>query len=140
VVSLRTISGHRDTGLTACPGQKLYDKLPSIRKGATNIGLPKIYKPSQSPNTLEHGVNSVHYRANLSGKLDWWIEIRNEAGTLVRRLSGHSKKLDRRWKGKDDAGLPVPAGEYTAEMGAENDAGKIARPKTFSLTVEVPIP
>ncbi|KRF17703.1 hypothetical protein ASG90_04935 [Nocardioides sp. Soil797] len=31
-VSLPRIDGHRDTNETACPGQKLYDKLPVIRK------------------------------------------------------------------------------------------------------------
>jgi hypothetical protein len=30
-VVLRTISGHRDVGSTACPGENLYAKLPAIR-------------------------------------------------------------------------------------------------------------
>jgi hypothetical protein len=39
VVTLNEVSGHRDVGLTACPGQNLYDKLSTIRvvaKGAQN--------------------------------------------------------------------------------------------------------
>ncbi|QIX26057.1 hypothetical protein ncot_05155 [Nocardioides sp. JQ2195] len=31
-VKLPRIDGHRDTNQTACPGQKLYDKLPTIRR------------------------------------------------------------------------------------------------------------
>lgn len=33
-VRLPTIAGHRDTNLTACPGQHLYDQLPRIRRRA----------------------------------------------------------------------------------------------------------
>ena len=29
--SFRTVSGHRDAAATACPGQRLYDRLPAIR-------------------------------------------------------------------------------------------------------------
>ena len=31
---LRVIDGHRDTNDTACPGQRLYDRLPGIRRVA----------------------------------------------------------------------------------------------------------
>jgi hypothetical protein len=39
---LRTISGHRDAGQTACPGNRLYEMLPKIRKDvAATIGTGK---------------------------------------------------------------------------------------------------
>lgn len=139
VVTLRTISGHRDTGYTTCPGQKLYDKLPAIRKGATNIGLPKIYNPRRNPKTLVQGENDIRFRAKLSGTLDWWIEISDESDTVVRRLTGTGTKIDRRWKGKS-GGVPVPPGDYTAVVGAENAAGATARTAKLSLTVELPLP
>jgi hypothetical protein len=34
VVTLRTIDGHRDTNETACPGERLYDRLPDVRRRA----------------------------------------------------------------------------------------------------------
>ncbi|MGZ5404173.1 MAG: N-acetylmuramoyl-L-alanine amidase [Nocardioides sp.] len=37
VVALPVIDGHRDTNLTACPGQHLYDALPKIRRRAHRI-------------------------------------------------------------------------------------------------------
>lgn len=33
-VRLRTIDGHRDTNETACPGERLYDRLPDVRRRA----------------------------------------------------------------------------------------------------------
>jgi hypothetical protein len=41
-VFLRAVSGHRDTGLTTCPGQRLYDMIPAIARRVAALGLPKI--------------------------------------------------------------------------------------------------
>ena len=44
VVTLRAISGHRDTGPTECPGNGAYALLPSIaRARVAQTGLPKLY-------------------------------------------------------------------------------------------------
>jgi hypothetical protein len=32
MIHLPAIDGHRDTNDTACPGQRLYDRLPGIRR------------------------------------------------------------------------------------------------------------
>ena len=34
---LPVIDGHRDTNDTACPGQRLYDRLPTIRRRAARL-------------------------------------------------------------------------------------------------------
>ena len=44
-VFLRTVSGHRDTGFTDCPGSALYGLLNSIGGEVARIGLPKLYAP-----------------------------------------------------------------------------------------------
>ena len=44
-VRLRAVSGHRDTGLTSCPGNRLYRLLGSISRRVTRIGLPKLWSP-----------------------------------------------------------------------------------------------
>ena len=44
-VVLRAVSGHRDTGLTTCPGDLLYAKLDTIAAKTQAIGLPKLYEP-----------------------------------------------------------------------------------------------
>src|SRR5215475_5669889 len=46
MVTLRTISGHRDTGYTSCPGSQLYGELPSIARAVSQTGNPKMYFPA----------------------------------------------------------------------------------------------
>ena len=44
-VFLRTVSGHRDTGFTDCPGTALYNLLNGIAGDVAKTGLPKLYAP-----------------------------------------------------------------------------------------------
>ncbi len=44
-MTLRAISGHRDTGPTECPGNGAYDLLPELSKRVSLTGLPKLYSP-----------------------------------------------------------------------------------------------
>ena len=46
VVTLRAISGHRDTGPSECPGNDAYALLPAIAKRVSLTGLPKLYSPT----------------------------------------------------------------------------------------------
>ena len=48
-VFLRVISGHRDTGLTTCPGERLYAQLPALARRVAALGLPKLYAPTATP-------------------------------------------------------------------------------------------
>ena len=43
VVTLRAISGHRDTGPSECPGNRDYALLPALTKRVALTGLPKLY-------------------------------------------------------------------------------------------------
>ena len=40
-----SISGHRDTGYTSCPGDRAYALLPQIAARVAATGLPKLYAP-----------------------------------------------------------------------------------------------
>jgi hypothetical protein len=42
VVTFPTIYGHRDAGLTTCPGQHLYDMLPAIRSRVANLANASV--------------------------------------------------------------------------------------------------
>ena len=46
VVTLRAISGHRDTGPSECPGERAYALLPGLAQRVALIGLPKLYSPT----------------------------------------------------------------------------------------------
>jgi hypothetical protein len=126
-VRLRAISGHRDTGYTVCPGDRLYRKLPSIRSGAEARGLPKIWRPRASRSRITVRGPESRLRATLSGKLIWRILIRDRDGTLVRLFHGRGAKVNRTWRGTDLIGKPVKDGRYLVTFAAENAGGGTAR-------------
>ena len=68
-VNLRAISGHRDTYLTACPGNAAYRLLPAIATRVAQTGLPKLYTPIVS-GALG---GPVRFTARLSSALPWTV-------------------------------------------------------------------
>ena len=101
-VFLRAISGHRDTGLTTCPGEKLYTQIPAIAQRVAALGLPKIYAPLAR--TDETG--GVRLTARLSSALPWTASVRDAAGLELGRASGSKAAVDWVWR---PAG-PIAAG------------------------------
>ncbi len=101
-VLLRAISGHRDTGLTECPGQRLYAMLPSIAKRVAALGLPKLYAPLAAPD--EGG--GIRFTARLSSSLAWSAVVTGPAGNELGRGTGTGTGVDWTWR---PAG-PIPAG------------------------------
>lgn len=93
VVTLRAISGHRDTGPTSCPGNVAYALLPSIIKRVAATGLPKLYAPVVSGAL---GGN-VRFQARLSSGLPWQVTVTNAAGAVVARHAGRSQLVDWTW-------------------------------------------
>src|SRR6186997_690628 len=110
-VFLRAIAGHRDTGLTTCPGQRLYDLIPTIAKRVAALGLPKLYAPSAAAD--ESG--GVRFAARLSSGLPWSVVVTGAAVVWTWAPSG-----------------PVPAGtQWRIETpGATPAAGVLAAPTT----------
>ena len=103
-VFLRTVSGHRDTGFTDCPGTALYNLLNSIAGEVSRIGLPKLYAPTVSgavPGT-------VRFRAKLSSPLPWIVDVYDAAGNAVASSNGTGANVDWTW----DATAVAP-GSYT---------------------------
>lgn len=135
-VRLPIIAGHRDTGITACPGDLLYTRLDGLRRAAERIGLPKIWRPRQTPSEIEPG-QTVRYRATLSDDLRWILEIRDESGTLVARLTGRDSSIDVTWDGRTPLGLPVSSGTYDVVIRAKS-GGLWAREAALTLTVSSP--
>ena len=101
-VLLRAISGHRDTGLTECPGQRLYAMLPSIAKRVAALGLPKLYAPLAAPD--EGG--GIRFTARLSGPLAWQVSVTDAAGAPLDAGAGTGPAVDWTWR----PGAPIPAG------------------------------
>jgi uncharacterized protein with LGFP repeats len=83
-VTLRAVSGHRDTGMTECPGSAFYSRLDAIAAAAREIGAPKIFDPRVD--VLSSG--QVRFRASLSSALQWVVSIADGDGNVVGGESG----------------------------------------------------
>jgi len=109
-VFLRTVSGHRDTGFTDCPGNALYNLLTGLAGDASRLGLPKLYSP------LVTGAvpGTVRFRARLSSALPWAVTVYDAAGLVVGSSAGLGPNVDWMW----DATL-LPPGSYSYAISSE---------------------
>jgi flagellar hook assembly protein FlgD len=134
VVTLRAISGHRDTGPSECPGTGAYRLLPGIAKRVALTGLPKLYSPTVS------GVlgGRVRFQARVSSALPWTVTVADQLGHVVASGAGTGSIVDWTW-----SSLVAGMGLFTwtiSSPGALDATGTIGisrpvpPPKKFSLT------
>ncbi|MGB2952965.1 MAG: N-acetylmuramoyl-L-alanine amidase [Gaiellaceae bacterium] len=118
-VTLRAISGHRDTGPTECPGNSLYGQLPSITRAVAATGVPKIYSP------LVRGQlgGSVRFTARMSNPVQWTVAVTDALGRPVASGTGLGTNLDLTWDSS-----AVRSGSYLWTISAPG-----ARPATGTL-------
>ena len=107
-VVLRNVSGHRDPGLTSCPGTVLYGRLNALAAKARSIGLPKIFEPR-----VDEVESVFRFRARISSTAPWVVSIKTHAGVQIAQQAGTGTAIDWTW----DASL-VPSGRYTWTIGA----------------------
>jgi hypothetical protein len=119
-VVLRTISGHRDTGFTSCPGAAFYAQLGAIAETTSAVGLPKLYAPSVRGDVG----GQVRFRARLSEVLPWTVTVADSSGAVVASGAGTSTDIDWTW----DAALAAKA-QYTWTI----SAGDTVRPATGTV-------
>jgi N-acetylmuramoyl-L-alanine amidase-like protein len=118
-VLLGAVSGHRDTGLTECPGNALYARLGTIAAAARALGGLKIFDPE-----AELDETSVHVRATLSAQQPWTVTIVSSAGVEVARGAGIGTDVDWTW---ESAGTPPGSYTWTVSAGAALPASGILR-------------
>jgi uncharacterized protein with LGFP repeats len=117
-VTLRAISGHRDTGFTECPGDALYARLDAIAAAAASIGGPKIYAPR-----VDLSEAGARFRATLSTSLSWTVSITDSTGAEVGRGTGTGKSVDWTW---DGSGVPAATYSWSIRAGTARPAsGKL---------------
>jgi N-acetylmuramoyl-L-alanine amidase len=121
MVTLRTISGHRDTGFTSCPGSQLYGELPGIARSVSQTGLPKLYFPAATgaPGEL------IRFTGTLTEPLPWSVIVTQPDGNIVASGVGEGQNIDWTWDART-----VPAGKYVYSI----DAGPTVRPATGIVT------
>ena len=125
-VVLRAVSGHTDTGLTACPGKALYARLAGLATKAESIGLPKIYSPVVSGQLG----GLVRFQAELSASRPWTVAISDQTGAVVTSGSGVGSTVDWSWDSSTAA-----AGAYSWQITANG-----ATPATGALGATAPVP
>jgi flagellar hook assembly protein FlgD len=126
LVSLRGISGHRDTGPTSCPGQILYDTLPELAGLTAGVGLPKLYDPRITGSVGQQ----VRFTARLSTEASWTVTVKSRDGSIVAGGSGTGSAVDWTW----DAKAAAPE-SYAWEI-----AAGAARPASGRLGGDPPPP
>jgi hypothetical protein len=119
-VFLRTISGHRDTGFTTCPGDALYRQLPNIAIAVSKLGLPKLYAPFVTGKVP----GLVRFRARLSSPLPWTVTVTDADGDILASGTGTTAAVDWTW----DATV-YGRGKYYWTI----SAGSSVRPATGTL-------
>jgi hypothetical protein len=128
-VSLRAISGHRDTYPTSCPGNNLYAQLPAIARQVAATGLPKIYSP-----IVIGGVGgTVRFTARLSSAVPWTVTVVDSLGRTVASGTGTGTNVDWSW----NASL-TPIGLYTYTITAGGSGTAAARPATGTVGATLP--
>ena len=108
-MTLRAVSGHRDTGSTSCPGTYLYSQLDAIAAAAERMGLPKLYAP-----VVRGKIGGpVVFSGRLSSTLPWTMAVTGPSGVVVARASGIGPAISWTW---NSAGFAP--GRYTWAMSA----------------------
>ena len=92
-VFLRAISGHRDSSLTTCPGERLYSQLPALAKRVAALGLPKIYAPAATADEA----GGTRLTAKLSSALPWSAVVLDASGVELGRGQGTGVRVDWTW-------------------------------------------
>jgi hypothetical protein len=113
-VTLRAVSGHRDTGLTECPGDAFYRRLDAIAAAAHELGGPKIF----DPRVELASTGQVRFRAQLSASLPWAVSIADADGNVVGGGSGTGAVVDWTW----NAAAPFARYSWTISAGRARPA------------------
>ena len=125
-VTLRAISGHRDTGPSECPGTVAYSLLPGIAKRVSLTGLPKLYTPTVT-GTLG---GPIRIQARLSSSLPWTVKFVDQLGRPVASGTGKGTAVDWTW-----SSLVAGKGRFTWTIQAPG-----TRPATGTIGIGRPVP
>ncbi len=132
---LRAISGHRDAGFTACPGNALYARLGQLREVALTTGLPKLYEPR----LIGKLGSFMRFTARLSAPLPWTVTVTKPNGEQVAQKTGTGDRVSWFW---DSAGAGSERYRWTIEaegarpaLGTIGDLPPIAPPPVVKRPV-----
>ena len=132
-VTFPAIAGHRNANYTDCPGGRLYAQLPNVRTVVARTGQPKIYNFIVSDQLFSPNGDGVRDKATvgftISQAAAWTVEIRDDAGKLVRHMSGEGSVVKVTWAGHADDGTALPDGVYSLAPPPPAPTGRPAPPR-----------
>ncbi|MFI5101711.1 MAG: N-acetylmuramoyl-L-alanine amidase, partial [Actinomycetes bacterium] len=136
-VTLNNISGHRDTGATACPGSYLYPFLPAIRTAAKTLQQSAFYDPVVSPTVVPTPLTTpMTLTTRTSAAMSYQLQVADSTGHAVRTYTGSvpaAQTLSIAWDLNDGAGHRVPDDYYTMTLTGSAAAGP---PQPFTTRVQ----
>jgi putative cell wall-binding protein len=135
-VTVNTISGHRDVGLTACPGQYLYPYLGTIRSRTAAALAPGLASPRASARTVPYGTSAVTVSGSVPTTMTWTLTVTPRCGpAFTRTVSGRSPySVAATWDLRDGTGTAVRPGVYDLSLASRSPVGSAP---TFRAQVEV---
>jgi hypothetical protein len=138
-VRLPVISPHRATGYTECPGKRVVRRLPRLRDAVAKTGLPKIYRPTISPDGVRlGGARDPVIEARATHKLVWTVAVRERGGAPI---ASFPDRIDDRlrivWSDGGSHPHPFAPGKYEVIIQGERPrGGKKARGASLPFTVK----
>ncbi len=137
--TFNVISGHRDAGLTACPGNLLYAKLPTIRSAVKRLMGAAILAPRTSTYVVDKGSSTpVTLSATAMNAQHWQLLVSDASGHTVRTLSGSAaagKAFAAAWNERATSGSRVKPGVYTLTLSSWTSAAA-AVPYIINVSVD----
>jgi hypothetical protein len=137
VVTFANVSGHRDAGLTSCPGEQTYRRLPAIRSAIKSLMGASLYGPTVSTaRAMYLTTPSVTVKATIPGSAAWRLVVRNgRTGTVQRTVTGSATgSIGAAWNLRDNAGNFVTPDRYALTLESWN-----AKTRAYPFTARVDV-
>ncbi len=137
--SFNVISGHRDAGYTACPGDAAYPLLGTIRDGVRSRMAAGLVQPAISSRTATFQGEGVTVSAGTLTQQTWSLDLRRTGDTAVLRTwTGLAQgSLSQFVDLKDMSGAWLPAGAYNLTL-SSNAGQAVAVPYVVGLDIAGP--
>lgn len=137
-VTVSRFSGHRDLGITACPGRYAYAHLPWLRTESWHL-LRAYFGKAVVSGAPVRSPKPVTVRDTLDHSAWWTATISSGDGTVVATTRGHGRTAAVSWNGVLPNGLPaLPLMTFTYTLRADDHVHGASDPVTGTFDGGMP--